>query len=98
MVFISHPETQNKLYGNEVTFFATATGLGSLSYQWIKDGEVITDDILPHCTGSNTTTLHVSCLSAQHDGYYSCIVSNGDHQLESNPAQLQGMTLKQHCL
>ena len=82
---------QDELYESEVTFTATATGLGCLSYQWTKDGVIMTDDTLPNCTGIHTTILHISCLSAQHDGYYACIVSNGERQLASDPVQLQGI-------
>ena len=74
----------------------SATGPGTLSliYQWIKDGEPITDDIIkyPNCTGYDTPTLYISSLSAEHDGNYVCKVSyNEDCSVLSNSVEVRGM-------
>ena len=71
-----------------------ASGPGTLSYQWTKDGDDITDTTLPDTTGTNTRTLQINCLSPKHDGKYSCVVSyDEDCTLQSETATLKGMTL-----
>ena len=72
----------------------TASGPGTLSYQWIKDGDDITDTTLPDTTGTNTPTLQINCLSPKHDGKYMCVISYGEEcMLESEVATLKGELL-----
>ena len=85
-----HPENQNKIYENEVILTVSATGPGTISYQWMKDGEEITSNNVPNCSGFNTSHLHFNYFSPEHDGKYMCIVSNEYCTLKSRPGQLQG--------
>ena len=68
----TQPATQTECSGNSVSFTVTATGDG-LSYQWRKNGSPLTDggDI----SGSNTTTLTITNLTAADAGNYRVEVS-----------------------
>ena len=88
------PKSQNEIYENEVDLEVAATGPGTLSYQWMKDGDVISDTILPDTTGTNTSTLQINCLSAEHDGKYVCVISYEDCMLQSETATLRGMYIQ----
>ena len=84
------PESQNKIYETEVTLMVTATGPGTISYQWMKDEEKITGHNLPNCSGFATPSLHLSYFSPEHDGQYVCIIKNEYCTLKSLPGQLKG--------
>ena len=85
-----HPESQNKIYENEVTLTVSAAGPGTVSYQWIRDGEEITDRNLPNCSGFTTPNLHFDHFSPEHVGQYMCIVSNEYCALKSQSGKLNG--------
>lgn len=77
-----------------LTFTVSAVGPGALSYQWKKDGECITDDVYPNCTGALTSNLHIKSFSSVHVGSYSCRVSNEyDDIVDSSGAELKGKYL-----
>ena len=66
-------------------------GSGTLTYQWLKDGEYFSEDSLPNCIGVNSDTLQFLSLVPEHSGTYMCRV--GDERaciIESKPAVLQG--------
>ena len=79
---IKHPQTQCKVYGSDVTLTLSATGPGSLLYQWMKDEEAI--------IGACNSTYHIESFSYEHSGRYKCQVSNEDCSLISNSAKLEG--------
>lgn len=89
-----HPLTQCKVYGDKVALTVSATGAGTLSYEWIKDDEVIEHDQQPMYTGIDTDTLLIGSFSAEFKGKYWCKISNEDSVLYSNTADLQGMNRK----
>ena len=64
----------------------SAVGSGCLSYKWKKNGEDITQ---PDFTGISTPTLKISSFMAEHQGSYTCTVSDGQKFVESNPAELK---------
>ncbi len=59
---------QTVAQGGTVSFTVAATGSGSLSYQWMKGGSVI--------TGATSTTLSFSSLLASDAATYACVVTN----------------------
>ena len=89
-VIADQPTSQSASYGEEVTLCVSATGTGSLSYYWIKDGDAYFGEKLSHCTGSNTSSLHISAFSPSHEGRYKCVVSNKAGSVESNTVTLSG--------
>ena len=68
----------------------SAHGEGALFYQWIKDGEAISDKNIPNCSGCNSPVLVISSFSSEHEGCYKCVVRNEDITLESSDAHLKG--------
>ena len=68
-----------------MTLSVSAVGSGSLSYQWKKNKEDVTQ---PDYTGTDTPTLKISSFVNEHQGSYSCIVSNGQKSVESKLAEL----------
>ena len=89
---IEQPKSQKELYESKVVMVVVvAAGPNTLSYQWVKDGDVITDTTLTGTTGTNTSTLQINCLSPEHDGQYSCVISCEGCTLQSETATLEGM-------
>jgi len=68
------------------TFNVTATGEGSLLYQWKKDGNPISDD--SQYSGTHTATLTIDDLSATSAGSYRCQVTTVCGDLDSIDAIL----------
>ena len=65
----------------------SATGPGTLSYQWMKDGNAIDDE---GYTGATTADLQTSSFSSEHVGGYKCRVSNENDSVCSSSAELTG--------
>ena len=68
----------------------SATGPGTLSYYWMKDGETIADSHPLNFLGFNTSTLSITSFSPENEGSYTCVVKNEFDSLESNAANLKG--------
>ena len=77
----SQPGSQSVATGETATFKVVATGNGTLSYQWKKNGTNITG-----ATSSSYTTPAVS--SADNGAQYSVSISNAEGQVTSNTATL----------
>lgn len=76
----SQPQDFTVLAGGTTTFSVTATGAGTLTYQWVK-GAV-------NLTGKTSSTLTLSNVSATDTGAYKCVVSNSTGSVASNTARL----------
>ncbi|MBI3879554.1 MAG: immunoglobulin domain-containing protein [Verrucomicrobia bacterium] len=76
----NQPVSINATAGNEVTFAATATGSGPLSYQWRFNGTNIAD--------ATNQTYSISGVQAAQAGYYSVVVSNAVGSALSGSAAL----------
>ncbi|MBA4149910.1 MAG: immunoglobulin domain-containing protein [Verrucomicrobia bacterium] len=74
------PESQTITEGQNVTFTVSATGSGSLTYQWRFNGSPITD--------ATTTSYTRSSALIQHAGEYSVAVSDGISTVFSDEAVL----------
>ncbi|MCW0217596.1 MAG: immunoglobulin domain-containing protein, partial [Prosthecobacter sp.] len=74
------PVTQNLNVGDTAVFTATATGPGTITYQW----QYGTTDI-PDETG---TTLTIENVAVVNSGNYRCVVSNGVDTVASEPVTL----------
>ena len=90
------PQSQCKVHGDHVTLSVSVTGPGTLSYQWVKDGESITSDKYSNCTGLSTSELQISSFSSEYVGIYKCRVSNEYDAKDSNNAELTG--IYSHCM
>jgi pectate lyase/pectin methylesterase-like acyl-CoA thioesterase len=74
------PVAQTSVIGALATFTGAATGSGTLSYQWLKDGAPI--------TGATSPTLTRTALQLSDAGFYSVTVSNGIGSASSAPVTL----------
>ena len=89
---IEQPKSQKELYENKVVMVVVvAAGPNTLSYHWMKDGDIITDTMLPSTTGTNAGTLRINCLSPEHNGQYRCVISCEGCTLQSETATLRGI-------
>ena len=77
----SQPGSQSVATGETATFKVVATGSGTFSYQWKKNGTNITG-----ATSSSYTTPAIS--SADNGAQYSVSISNAEGQVTSNTATL----------
>ena len=88
---LTHPQCQGAVNGDKVTFAVLAEGSEHLTYEWLKDGEPISD---PSVKARSSIFTIPSFLPAEHKGRYQCIVSSdydGSVDLAmSKPAELKG--------
>ena len=59
--------------GETVQFTATASGVGTLRYQWRKRG---IDELPDKVSGENTLVLTIPNIDKSDEGKYFCIVTN----------------------
>jgi uncharacterized delta-60 repeat protein len=79
-VIVQAPQSQAVLAGASATFAVTASGTGTLSYQWRKDGNII--------SGANSATLTLNNVQMADAGAYTVVVSNATGSVTSSPATL----------
>lgn len=85
-VITTQPLDQTVCSGSTVGFTVTATGSGTLTYQWKKDGINLTDG--SNISGSTTSTLTDSNVGTSDAGNYTCTVTGTCSSATSNPAKL----------
>lgn len=88
LIITQHPETQNKVSGDEVRLVISASGPSPLTHQWWKDGEPITANNYPNCSGIDSPILDIKPFLPENVGSYKCIVSHAGNTVESRSAQL----------
>jgi hypothetical protein len=66
----TQPGNQNVLVGGDASFTVAAGGSDPLSYQWQKNGEIL--------TGATASTLVLSDIQISDGGSYSVVVSNAE--------------------
>jgi uncharacterized repeat protein (TIGR01451 family) len=85
---ISQPQNQFVAAGAPATFSVTAVGTAPFSYQWLKDGVLLTDG--PNLLGSQSNTLVVAHVQLANLGAYWVVVTNIHGQIVSSNATLTG--------
>jgi len=80
------PSAQNVCPGATANFTVTATGPGTLTYQWQKNQSNLSNS--GHYSGVTTATLTVSNCDANDAANYRCVVSNAYGSTNSNEAAL----------
>ncbi len=86
LVITSQPAAQNVCAGATATFTVAATGLGTLTYQWQKNGSNLTNG--GRCFGVTTATLTIWTCDSSDAGDYRCVVADGCSSTNSNEAAL----------
>jgi len=74
------PNSQSVLTGSSITFTATATGSGTLSYQWYKNGSSI--------SGATSSTYTISSVALADAANYTVVVTNSVSNVTSDVAVL----------
>ncbi|NLE56879.1 MAG: hypothetical protein GX616_00850, partial [Planctomycetes bacterium] len=91
------PAAQNVCPGSTAVFSVTATGEGTLTYQWQKNQVNLSNG--GHYSGVTTNTLTVSNADSSDAANYRCVVSNAGGSTNSNSAALTlkaATTITQH--
>jgi len=86
LLITQHPQAQNPCSGTTAVFSVAATGPGTLTYQWQKDGENLADN--GRITGSATPMLSIAAVTSADAGNYRCVVTASCGSAPSNPAVL----------
>lgn len=81
------PVDQVAMVGETAMFSAQAAGAAPLAYQWLRNGQALTDGA--HYSGTHTNTLTILDLTTNLAGVYRLEVSNAFGQVESAPARLE---------
>ena len=92
---ISHPMDIRIENGSDVIFNCTSLSYASVTYTWLKDGEVLSDDdakiIISNITDDNnmfSTELMLSNVQKSDNGEYVCNATSRGGTLSSNVATL----------
>lgn len=95
--FTRQPESRTVAVGNPVTLSVAGMGKEPLSYQWLKDGSPIGQQVskpfsisaqASAISGANTRTLTISAAKPSDAGKYSAVVSNSLGSTTSSTAAL----------
>lgn len=86
VVIIVQPQSQTNNVGAAATFFASATSLLPLDYQWQKNGTNLVNG--GNISGATTTTLSITDISDSDGASYSVTVSNANGSVTSSNATL----------
>jgi hypothetical protein len=89
-VISSQPQSQTVVAGGTATFHVTASGSGSLSYQWWGNLAMLQNG--PGVGGTHTSTLTLTNLSTNECGLYYVVVSNAIGAITSAVAPLSVTT------
>ena len=76
----THPSPQSVTSGQFLNLSVAATGLPSLSYQWLKNGRII--------TGATAQSYAVPVTFSDNSSNYSVVVTNSLGSITSNPAKV----------
>jgi hypothetical protein len=76
--FTAHPQSQTTKLGASLTLTAVATGTPAPSYQWRKDGVVI--------SGATGATLTIADVQVEAAGFYDVVATNNKGSATSNAA------------
>jgi hypothetical protein len=85
-VITAHPVNRSVCPGASTTFAVTASGTGSLSYRWQRNGIDLSDG--GHLSGATGPTLAVSSVDRSDEAGYRCIVTDNNGQVSSYSAGL----------
>ena len=80
-VIIQQPNNQEGCEGSSASFSVSATGSGSLTYQWFKNGIAI--------NGADENVLTIAATTINDEGSYNCEVTNGNETITSESALLE---------
>ena len=68
LLFTQHPSNATKTFGESLVLQAEAIGVGSISYTWEKDGELV--------PGATSRILYIESLTLDDAGSYVCLATD----------------------
>jgi hypothetical protein len=80
------PSSQTVFSGQPATLQVTATGIGTLAYQWRRNGSALTDG--GRISGAHTNTLGIAPAVIADAGQYDVVVTNDCGSVTSTAATL----------
>jgi hypothetical protein len=83
---LENPVSQTTLVPDVATFTVQGAGSGTMSYQWRKDGQPLTDG--GRIAGATSPNLAISPTWMSDSGSYDVVVTNDCGSVTSNPATL----------
>ncbi len=86
LVISRQPASQLAPLGIPVAFNVVASGAGTLSFQWLKGGQILTDG--GTISGSTTSNLNITMVTASDAGGYSVAVTDLNGSITSSIATL----------
>ena len=86
----SQPQAQSVATGADATFTVQATGSGTLTYQWKKNGSALADG--GRVSGATTAVLTIASVTTDDAGNYSVLVTNSAGSVASSAAALTVVT------
>lgn len=84
---LKHPLSHSYDYDDHVSLSVVAVGSQPLRYWWKKNRQHISDT--KHYSGMNTPSLTIMSFLPEHQGGYTCVVSDGQVSRESDLADLK---------
>lgn len=93
LILREQPQSLHGVFGTDIEFRVSASGPGSISFQWMKDENniILKDDKLSSDIQNNFSILTVYSFTIEDVGEYKCVVKNEDFTLTSNIATLTGI-------
>ena len=78
---VTHPQSQEVIEGDDVTFTVDADGVPNPVYQWYKNGVLL--------KGNTRKNLTLECVESRDSASYCCSVENENGSVLTNTAQLR---------
>ena len=88
VAMVDQPENQFVSINDTLRLTCNASGSEPISYQWLKNGELLQDD--GRVSGSNASVLVVDPVEGDDFGGYECNASNDVDQVQSGVAMVAG--------
>ena len=79
-VITAQPTNATICEGSNQSFSVTATGTSPITYQWYKDGKIL--------SGATNNQYNINKATPAEGGFYYCVVSNSCGKMQSNSAIL----------
>lgn len=92
VIITQHPKSVSAIINQVATFSVTATGSGTLTYQWQYKSPGTTSWYNSSTTGATTASINITATSARNGQQYRCKVTDS----ANNPVFSNAATLHTH--
>lgn len=84
--------SKHEYLGDNIVLSVSIAGPDMYSYQWVKDGEAITDNNCSNYKGATSHKLHITPLKSENKGSYYRVISSEAGSVKSKSAVVKGIT------